>query len=203
MTREPCPDEDLIAQIRGSPGASSREDLINQLFERHYSRVALWCLRLAGDRDSARDLAQDVFLKAYRGLDKYEGTSKFTTWLYVIARNHCLNAVRKRSAEAVEAEDPVVLDGHGSGEEAADHRLEREASNTLVQKLLQETLNDTERRVMRLHYAEDVPLAAISRLLQLENASGAKAYIVSAKRKLDRAVRRYRVRQQRKLSRSG
>jgi len=46
--------------------------------------------------------------------------------------------------------------------------------------------------VFTLHYAEDVPLDAITRLLRLENASGAKAYIVSAKRKLARAAERWK-----------
>ena len=56
--------------------------------------------------------------------------------------------------------------------------------------MLLETLDDTERAVFVLHYGDDVPLEAIGRLLQLQNTSGAKAFIVSAKRKLARAVKR-------------
>jgi len=50
----------------------------------------------------------------------------------------------------------------------------------------------TEARVMTLHYAEELPLDAVTQLLKLDNASGAKAYIVSAKRKLARAVSRWK-----------
>ena len=52
-------------------------------------------------------------------------------------------------------------------------------------------------KVMTLHYAEEVPLNAVTRLLNLENSSGAKAYIVSAKRKLSRAIERWKAREQR------
>jgi hypothetical protein len=58
-------------------------------------------------------------------------------------------------------------------------------------------LTDIESQVFTLHYAEELPLDAITRLLKLENASGAKAYIVSAKRKLARAVERWKARGQR------
>ena len=61
-----------------------------------------------------------------------------------------------------------------------------------VRKLLAETLDETEQAVFTLHYGEDVPLDAITRLLGLQNASGAKAHVVSAKRKLARAVQRWK-----------
>ena len=63
-----------------------------------------------------------------------------------------------------------------------------------MRALLATALDETERRVFTLHYGEDVPLDAITRLLRLTNASGAKAYVVSARRKLARAVQRLRAR---------
>jgi hypothetical protein len=58
-------------------------------------------------------------------------------------------------------------------------------------------LTPVEAQVMMLHFGEDMPLATISRLLKMENASGAKAYVVSAKRKLKVAVDRWTARMQR------
>jgi DNA-directed RNA polymerase specialized sigma24 family protein len=69
-----------------------------------------------------------------------------------------------------------------------------------VRTLLAETLDETERRVMTLHYGEDLTLDAVTRLLGLTNASGAKAYIVSARRKLSGAVRRWNTKQQREAN---
>ena len=73
--------------------------------------------------------------------------------------------------------------------------LARESSNRQLRSLLQETLDDTERQVFTLHFGDDMPLDAITRLLRLSNASGAKAYIVSARRKLARAVDRLKARE--------
>jgi hypothetical protein len=79
---------------------------------------------------------------------------------------------------------------------APDTVLERAGEDRLVRRLLRDSLDEVETRVFTLHYAEDLPLDVITRLLKLNNASGAKAYIVSAKRKLARAVERWRAREQ-------
>jgi RNA polymerase sigma-70 factor (ECF subfamily) len=161
------------------------------LFRRHRSRVALWCLRLTGDREAAADLAQDVFLKAFRYLDSYRAESKFSTWLYSITRNHCFNEIQSRARTPLEAGDPVLLDlpDRAPGPHS---QFERDSEAQLLRELMKGALDETESQVMNLHYVEELPLDAVSRLLHLGNASGAKAYVVSAKRKLARAVERWK-----------
>jgi DNA-directed RNA polymerase specialized sigma24 family protein len=66
----------------------------------------------------------------------------------------------------------------------------------LAHQLLDEALDETEKKVFTLHYGDELTLATITRLLGLRNQSGAKAYIVSAKRKLNRSLQRWRARQQ-------
>ena len=59
---------------------------------RRYERwVFTLALRMVGNRQEAEDIAQEVFLKAYRGLQGFRGASRFSTWLYAIASHHCLN----------------------------------------------------------------------------------------------------------------
>jgi len=192
-------DEELVSRYRAQTGSAEADSLWNELFLRHHGRVALWCLRLTGDRELAADLTQDVFLKAFRNLDSFRGESKFSTWLYSIARNHCFNEVKSRASRPEQ-------DGELALAELIDHsaspqsQLEREKSADVVRELLQSSLTEVESRVMTLHYGEDLSLAAVSRLLNLDNASGAKAYIVSAKRKLARAVERWKAREQRTRS---
>ena len=62
-----------------------------------------WYYRLTGDRTQAVDLAQDVFVKAYASLDTFRADAKFTTWLYIIARNHWRDSLRARRSRAREA----------------------------------------------------------------------------------------------------
>ena len=65
----------------------------------------------------------------------------------------------------------------------------------LISTLVEEALDETEKKVFTLHYGNDLPLDAITRLLGLSNRAGAKAYIVSARRKLRRAARFWKARQ--------
>lgn len=199
MSLEQLLDEELVAQYRSTAEAGEREQYINELFRRNYARVARWCLRFTDDRESAADLAQEVFAKAYQNLGSFQGQSRFSTWLFVVARNHCLNALRANARQATELK---ADDGEEILLEIADtaptpySALERESSAELVRTLLNEALDETEKVVFTLHYGEDVPLDAITRLLRLENQSGAKAYIVSAKRKLARLVQQWKARGQ-------
>ena len=70
--------------------------------------------------------------------------------------------------------------------------IEASDARVIVRRLMDEALNETEKRVMTLHYGHEMRLDAITAALGLTNTSGAKAYIVSARRKLNRAVTRWK-----------
>jgi len=136
--------------------------------------------------NSAVDLAQEIFIKAFQGIDSFRQGSKFTTWLYSITRNHCLDDLRSRKRRVEETEElPVEIEDWGL--ESADSAIERHESGELMRQLIRESLDETETRVMTLHYVHELPLESVNRMLRLTNDSGAKAYIVSARRKLKRA----------------
>ena len=183
-------DEELLARAKACPDSSRGRDFLDQLFSRYQTRVALWCLRVTGDRQSAADLAQEVLLRAYENLESFRGQAKFSTWLYTVARNHCLNDASRRMARRERQTDPLEIDIRE--DDRFDLRLEQKDQIARARKILQETLDDTEQRVLILHYSDEMPLDAITRLMGLTNSSGAKAYIVSAKRKLATAVSRWR-----------
>jgi DNA-directed RNA polymerase specialized sigma24 family protein len=107
-----------------------------------------------------------------------------STWIYVITRNHCLNAVRKRDAEPTNfaAQIPSNLEGENGRD--AHEALEREQRFQNIYRTTSSILTPMEFKVLCLHYAQDLTLSAITCQLQLSNPSGAKAYIVNAKRKL-------------------
>lgn len=195
MPLEQLLDEELVAQYRAAASLQDRDQFVNELFRRNYSRVARWCLRFTSDRETAADMAQEVFAKAYQNLTSFQGQSKFSTWLFVIARNHCLNVVRANARQASELKAEVdegffaALPDTGDGPDAA---LDRGSSAKAVAEMLDQALDETEKAVFKLHYGEEIPLDTITRLLGLENRSGAKAYIVSAKRKLARFVPRWK-----------
>ncbi|MEO5922584.1 MAG: sigma-70 family RNA polymerase sigma factor [Bryobacteraceae bacterium] len=194
------PDEELIAAYRAGWGPQTREDAADELFRRHQPRIARWCCRFTHDRETAADLAQEILLRAYRNLDKYRGECRFSTWLYVIARNLCFTAIQRRASEPVwiaKSQSTELPDRVTSGIHDAFEQEQQRQSNW---RFILETLDKTEARVMLLHYGEEMPLSAVSRVLSLTNKSGAKAYIVSARRKLDAAMRPRRTNSAAKLA---
>ena len=185
-------DEELLAESRRRSG-NARRRIVDELFARHYERVARWCFRLTGNRDTAADLAQNVFLKAYRHLDSFQSEAQFSTWLYAIVRNESSTWWR-RMATTSEVEDEEALVEVPSATPSPEQTATEHSRDRRVMTFLRETLDEPERTVFTLHYGEDMPIDAITRLLRLENPSGAKAYLVSARRKIARAVGRVRAR---------
>lgn len=178
-------DEQLVERARAAAEGGA-ERWLDPLYRRYYSKVAFWCLRICGDRERAGELAQDVFLRVHSRLDGFRGDSRFSTWLYTVTRSVAINhgvAHRRRREESLEAdsipepEDPAA---------APDEAIATAQASAWMRRALAEALEPEEARVLYLHYALGLTLPAITELLRLGNKSGAKAYIVSAKRKLQR-----------------
>jgi RNA polymerase sigma-70 factor (ECF subfamily) len=93
----------VAAAIAGDPGA------FDAIVERHRRAVYQLCYRFVGNHEDASDLAQDVFLRAYRGLHKFRGGSSLATWLYRIGVNVCLNrlSVKAVPTEPIDEQQPV------------------------------------------------------------------------------------------------
>lgn len=87
-------------------------DAFDRLVERHKDIVYAVAYRFAHDPDLALDLAQDVFIRAYRGIKSFGARSSFTTWLYRVAMNTCIDFTRRRSRS---------VDSHLVPEEVAEY----------------------------------------------------------------------------------
>lgn len=184
-------DEELVQCFLSGEGSAESDSAVNELFRRYTNKVATWCYRASGNREAAGDLAQEVFLRAYRHMQSFQGNSKFSTWLYVVARNHCLNHLKASASEPSEKSVELSLELPDLSFSDPVSGMEREQSLQTMRKMMTETLDATEAQVMTLHFAEEMPLSAVTRVLGLTNASGAKAYVVSARRKLQLAVQRW------------
>jgi RNA polymerase sigma-70 factor (ECF subfamily) len=87
---KPKTDHEIICALReGDTGA------FRLLVEKYEARVYRHCLRMVGDREESRDLTQEVFLKAFRNVHKYEHAYAFYTWLYRLTANCCIDYFRK------------------------------------------------------------------------------------------------------------
>jgi len=121
-------DEQLVAAWRRSGDRGPLETLA----ARHLATVRRMVHSMTLDDGFADDLAQEVFLRAFRGLGAFRGRAKFTTWLYRIALNvvHDSLARRRRSPLDDRADLPVAADSRGEPPPAAADRAERDDAVT-------------------------------------------------------------------------
>lgn len=128
--------------------AGDRE-AFDRLVERYQRPVYRLCYRYVNDHQDANDLAQEAFLKAYRALDRFRGDSAFSTWLYRIAVNTCLNFRSSRKPPAEELPEALPAPGAGAldrmekDEQAAEvraavSRLPEKQRATLILKIYHE-----------------------------------------------------------------
>jgi RNA polymerase sigma-70 factor (ECF subfamily) len=174
-------DDALLELIRGDGGGLVGRKAASELFSRHHRRVYLWCRRYSRDHERAMELAQDVMLKAYRALPGFEGRARFSSWLFAIARNLCLNATRFPGLVRDPEVDMDQLADSGPDPEEAFAEYREEAR---LRDLLQKYLDEDERRALWLRCYERMPVDEIGRVLRLENATGARALLQRARRRL-------------------
>jgi RNA polymerase sigma-70 factor (ECF subfamily) len=78
------------------------------LLRRHQDRVYAVCRRLAGNDADAADAAQEALITVVRRLDRYDGRARFTTWLYRVVTNACLDELRRRGRRPTPVDDEVL-----------------------------------------------------------------------------------------------
>jgi RNA polymerase sigma-70 factor, ECF subfamily len=89
MNHEALSDEELMGRI-----ARGDEQAFEILVHRHQKRILNLIYRFIGDRIQAEDVAQDVFLRVWHAAKDYQASAKFTTWVYRIATNLCIDALK-------------------------------------------------------------------------------------------------------------
>ena len=108
MSTELDPDAALMLRVKQGDGAA-----FAQLVDKYKQPVMNLAYRMLRDLSEAEDLAQNVFLQVHKSAHRYEVSSKFSTWLFTIARNLSLNEIRRRSrhpAEPLDAPHPEQED---------------------------------------------------------------------------------------------
>jgi RNA polymerase sigma-70 factor (ECF subfamily) len=105
MADQSDPDAALMLRVKRGDRAAFTE-----LVEKYKQPVMNFVCRSLRDETEAEDLAQNVFLQVYKSRDRYERTAKFSTWLFTIARNLCLNEIRRRTRHPAESLDDTHVE---------------------------------------------------------------------------------------------
>ncbi|MCC6417263.1 MAG: sigma-70 family RNA polymerase sigma factor [Gemmataceae bacterium] len=169
-----------------------------ELVELYQHRLVTVMQHLVGNKDEAEDLAQEVFLRVYRVRKKYRPRAKFSTWLFTIANNLALNALRARQRKPVVSLD--VRDSGPLGPRPAEQlvrdregqpgaRLQQQELAAVV-RLALEGLNERQRMAVVLNKFEDMNYAEIAEVMEL-STKAVKSLLSRARENLRDALRQY------------
>lgn len=156
-------DNEIIQQVLGG-----NQQVYSQLVTRYQSYVFTLALRMLKTREDAEEVAQDVFVKAYRALADFKGASRFSTWLYSIVNTTCLSFLRKKKLDLRSLDDERVF-------EAADQQpasvpansLELKSRNKMVHAAIA-MLSADDAEIISLFYQAEQSLEEIGRVLNIE-----------------------------------
>ncbi|HEX2687685.1 MAG TPA: RNA polymerase sigma factor [Kofleriaceae bacterium] len=158
-------DEDLMVRYqRGEVRA------FEVLLARHRKPVFNFILRFVGDKETAEDLLQEAFMRVIKGAEAYKRQAKFTTWLYTIARNLCVDQTRRRKHRKHASLDApmdgsddsgTLLDVIPSSEMASDRQSANKQLHATMQRAIH-ALSEEQREVFLMREFLDMPFKQIA-----------------------------------------
>jgi RNA polymerase sigma-70 factor, ECF subfamily len=176
--------EDLMAKT-----AEGDEFAFEILVRRHQTSVLNLIYRYVGDRTKARDLAQEVFLRVWGTANRYEPKAKFTTWIYSITANLCLNELKSLRRQKlvglkIEEEEKEGTDyaSHSNAPQSPEDLLLAEERSRQVSEALQ-SLPENQRIALILKRYENLSYGEIARIME-SSVSAVESLLVRAKRNL-------------------
>lgn len=138
------------------------------LVERYQNYVFTIVLRYIKSREDAEEVAQDIFIKAYRSLADFKGTAKFSTWLYTITTTTCITFLRKKKLEIHSLDNEKVLaaaDNIDGGMSA--NQIEQKSKVQMVNEAIK-LLSAEDAEVITLFYKSEQTLEEIAHILGIE-----------------------------------
>jgi RNA polymerase sigma-70 factor (ECF subfamily) len=165
-------DSDLELMLRVRRGEA---EPFEELLRRHRLPLVNYFARMLRDRALAEDLAQEVFLRVYQARKRYQPEARFSTWLYRIATNLALNAIRDRKGNggpkpADAAEDDSVVSGIPDGRPTAEQRLMQTDRERMIRDAVH-ALPENQRAAVILHKYQDVDYRQIARILGVSESA--------------------------------
>ena len=188
------PDLDAALMLRVQRGD---RDAFTELVGKYQKPIYNFILRTVRDETEAEDLAQTTFVQVWKSAARYRVNAKFSTWLYTIARNLCLNEIRRRSRHPADSLDGYM---HGDEEQAAPQIEDRTAPHPpgeLLQGELQEKIEESlgdlpenQRTAILLCQRDELSYEEISKVLGC-SVSATKSLIFRGRETLKMRLKAY------------
>ena len=182
-------ESDIELMLRAKTGDDSA---FTELMRRHYKGVVNYVYRFTNDRANSEDLAQEVFLRVYRSVKRYNPQAKFSTWLYKIATNLCITEVKSRNKEQSVSLDEMQENagelGDSKSEDPSDLTLRREIGTAIFEAL--KSLSERERVAIILCKYEDLPYEEVAEVIGC-TIGAVKTYVHRGRMKLIEKLKTY------------
>ncbi|HVY76056.1 MAG TPA: sigma-70 family RNA polymerase sigma factor [Puia sp.] len=163
MTTTELTDTEIISRV-----LLGEQAMYAKLVERYQNYVFTLVIRFIPNREDAEEVAQDVFVKAYRSLADFRGDSKFSTWLFTIARTSCISFLRKKRPDLQSLDNEktgLQLENRDSGFRA--DLVEQKSRHAMVNEAIG-MLSADDSQVLTLFYKGEQSLEEIGRIMGME-----------------------------------
>jgi RNA polymerase sigma-70 factor (ECF subfamily) len=160
------------------------------LVNRYQNYVFTLSLRFTKNREDAEEVSQDIFVKAYRALADFKGTSKFSTWLYTIVNNTCITFLRKKRLQTHSLDNEGVFEVADSQDSGLRANLVEQKSKVAMVNSAINLLNADDAEVITLFYKSEQSLEEIAQILGIETNT-AKVRLHRARTRLKEKMERY------------
>jgi len=156
------PDEQVAARVR-----NGEVEAFGELVERYQTKLLRYARKFLLESDDAQDIVQDIFIKAYEHIQSFDTARRFSPWIYRIAHNEFVNALKKRaSRRVIFTFDIDTLFPHLTAPESADDAtMERDLRTILGEHL--DALDPKYREPLILYYLEGMDYREISDILRV------------------------------------
>lgn len=178
-------DNEIISKVLNGD-TSAFAELVN----RYQNYVFTLTLRMIKSREDAEEVAQDVFIKAYRSLASFRGDAKFSTWLYTIVNTTCITFLRKKKLEMHSLDNEKVFeaaDSVDSGMRA--NQVEQKSRSATVSNAIS-LLSPDDAQLITLFYKAEQSLEEISKAIGIE-VNAVKVRLHRARTRLKEKMQQY------------
>jgi RNA polymerase sigma-70 factor (ECF subfamily) len=156
-------DNEIISRV-----LKGEQNAYAELVTRYQAYVFTLVLRMIKSREDAEEVAQDVFVKAYRSLADFRGESKFSTWLYTIANTTSITFLRKKKLDVQSLDNEKVFEVADSKDSGLRANLVEQKSRVNMVNEAIAMLSPDDAEIITLFYKAEQNLEEISRILRLE-----------------------------------
>jgi RNA polymerase sigma-70 factor (ECF subfamily) len=187
-------DPDAALMLRAKRGDQSA---FEELVVKYQQAVMNFIYRTVPDQTEAEDLAQNVFVQAWKARERYKVSAKFSTWLFTIARNLSLNEIRRRTRHTAESMDAPIGEGDSTSARQYEDRDLSSPPEDLIRGELESKvaeavagLPENQRTAMLLAQDEDTSYEDIAQILDC-SLSATKSIIFRARETLKQRLKPY------------